>query len=61
MHEAVSKCFDKVLAVGSNVPRIETILFPEFQGSAFMFSVTRQETSVSFFFFNFIQCNCFSI
>ncbi|CAD6235446.1 GSCOCG00007903001-RA-CDS, partial [Cotesia congregata] len=47
MYHTMSRCFDRILLVGSEVPKIETIIFPEFQGSAYLLSVSRNETLVS--------------
>lgn len=47
MYNTVSRCFDRILLVGSVVPKIETILFPEFKGSAYLLSVSRNETLVN--------------
>ncbi|XP_053593796.1 dynein axonemal heavy chain 3 [Microplitis demolitor] len=47
MYNTVSRCFDRILLVGSTVPKIEAIIFPEFQGTAYLLSVSRDETLVS--------------
>lgn len=47
MYNTVSRCFDRILLVGSTVPKIEAIIFPEFQGTAYLLSVSRDETLVN--------------
>ncbi|CAL7933869.1 unnamed protein product [Xylocopa violacea] len=43
----ISQCFDKIIKVGTLIPKIETILFPELEDQGFLFSVSRSEDSVS--------------
>lgn len=43
----ISHCFDKILNVGTLIPKIESILFPELQKKEFLFSVSRYEESVN--------------
>lgn len=47
LHSTISRCFDKILKVGSRVPKIESILFPEFSEAGYIFPVSRSESSVS--------------
>ena len=47
MYNVVSRCFDKIIAVASNVPTIETVLFPELPQSSYLFPLFRSETAVS--------------
>ncbi|KAK0077358.1 hypothetical protein PV326_010096, partial [Microctonus aethiopoides] len=47
IYDVVSRCFDKILAVGSKVPIIEKIIFPEFHDASDMLSVSRDEVLVS--------------
>lgn len=50
IHDAVSRCFDKILYTGSKVPRIEVIIFPEFKNAGYLFSVSRNDEIVSILF-----------
>ncbi|XP_063993893.1 dynein axonemal heavy chain 3 [Diachasmimorpha longicaudata] len=47
LHDTVSRCFNKILRVGAQVPRIETIIFPEFKCTGCLFLISRAESSVS--------------
>lgn len=42
----ISRCFDKIIKVGATIPKIETILFPEFQGAGYLFPILRFENKV---------------
>ncbi|KAF3429654.1 hypothetical protein E2986_08409 [Frieseomelitta varia] len=43
----ISQCFDKIIGIGTMIPKIETILFPELEKQEFLFSISRYEESVS--------------
>lgn len=43
----ISRCFDKILRVPKHIPRIESILFPEFKDAFYMLPVFRKEEQVS--------------
>lgn len=45
----ISRCFDKILRVPKHIPRIESVLFPEFKGAFYMFPVFRKEEQVSIY------------
>lgn len=47
LHVAISRCFDKIIAVSAAIPKIETILFPELDYISYLFPVSRYENTVS--------------
>lgn len=47
LHTMISRCFDKIIKVGTTIPKIETILFPELEHAGYLFPVSRYESEVS--------------
>lgn len=43
----ISQCFDKIIDVGSKIPKIEAIIFPELEKEEFLFPVSRDEEAVN--------------
>ncbi|XP_012271492.1 dynein heavy chain 3, axonemal [Orussus abietinus] len=43
MYGVMSRCFDKIIGVAGNIPRIESFLFPELDRPGHMFPVLREE------------------
>jgi len=46
LHTIISRCFDKIITVGSMIPKIETILFPELKDTGYLFPISRFEDTV---------------
>lgn len=55
MLKILSECFDKIISVAAKVPKIETILFPEFENEGFLSPVLREEDKVNFIFPFFLK------
>lgn len=47
MYNVVSRCFDRIISVSSDIPTIESILFPELEKTSTLFPVFRRESAVS--------------
>ncbi|XP_025152566.1 dynein heavy chain 3, axonemal [Harpegnathos saltator] len=46
LHTIISRCFDKILKMGTTIPKIEIILFPELDHIGYLFSISRYEDTV---------------
>ncbi|GAB1862505.1 Dynein heavy chain 3, axonemal [Camponotus japonicus] len=46
LHTTISRCFDTIIKVGSTIPKIETILFPELKQTSYLFPISRFEDMV---------------
>lgn len=46
LHTTISRCFDKIIKVGSIIPKIENILFPELGHTDCLFPISRYEDTV---------------
>ncbi|XP_012230668.2 dynein axonemal heavy chain 3 [Linepithema humile] len=46
LHTIISRCFNKIIAVSTMIPKIEVILFPELKDAGFLFHILRLEDSV---------------
>ncbi|XP_020300595.1 dynein heavy chain 3, axonemal isoform X2 [Pseudomyrmex gracilis] len=46
LHTMISRCFDKIIAVSANIPKIDSILFPELEHMGYLFSISRFEDEV---------------
>ncbi|XP_017759468.1 PREDICTED: dynein heavy chain 3, axonemal [Eufriesea mexicana] len=46
VREIISQCFDKIIKIGTLIPKIETLLFPELEKQEFLFPVSRYEDLV---------------
>ncbi|KYN33583.1 Dynein heavy chain 3, axonemal [Trachymyrmex septentrionalis] len=46
LHTIISSCFDKIIEVGTIIPKIETILFPELKDAGYLFPISRFEDMV---------------
>ncbi|XP_018046945.1 PREDICTED: dynein heavy chain 3, axonemal [Atta colombica] len=46
LHSIISSCFDKIIEVGTMIPKIETILFPELKDAGHLFPISRFEDTV---------------
>lgn len=46
LHMMISRCFDKIIAVSTKIPKIDAILFPELKHMGYLFSISRFEDEV---------------